>query len=266
MSGGLTIEHGQATDTGLVRNENQDFLGKFPPDHNRLNSGIGQLFIVADGLGGHNAGQVASRIAVKTIGEGYFSNPNESPPKLLKQAFQNANTAIQKEAANHPEYSGMATTCSVLALYGDTGCFAHVGDSRVYRITKYTIEQLTRDHSQVAEMARQGILTKEEAEVHPNRSVLTRALGARPQIEIDIDDTIELNKGDYFLICSDGLAKIQEKELKQITLSNPPQSACDKLIQLANDRGGHDNATVIIIKISPPKSIGQRLRSFIKGS
>lgn len=264
MSGGLTIEYGQASDTGLVRNENQDFLGKFPPDHDRLNSGIGQLFIVADGLGGHNAGQVASKIAVKTIGEGYSAKTNESPPELLKKVFQQANAAIQKEATSNPEYSGMATTCSVLALYGKTACFAHVGDSRIYRITKYTIEQLTRDHSQVAEMARQGILTKEEAEVHPNRSVLTRALGARPQIEIDIDDTIELNKGDYFLICSDGLAKIQEKELKQITLSNPPQAACDQLIELANNRGGQDNSTVIIIKINPAKGISQRLLSIFK--
>jgi len=264
MSSRLTIEYGQATHQGMVRNENQDFLGKFPPDHDRLNSGLGQLFIVADGLGGHNAGQVASKIAVETISEAYFSNPNETPPRLLKRAFQNANAAIQKEATSNPEYSGMATTCSVLALYGNIACFAHVGDSRVYRITKYTIEQLTRDHSQVAEMERQGILTKEEAEAHPNRSVLTRALGARPQINIDVDDTIELKKGDHFLICTDGLARIQEKELKHITLSNPPQAACDKLIELANERGGHDNATVMIIKITPPQSVGQRLRSFFK--
>lgn len=259
MPKNLSFTFGRATHIGLSRSENQDSYGKFPRDDDRLNAQPGQLFVVADGMGGHNAGQVASQLAVEKISEVFLSNLAEDISFILTTAFIKANSEIQHKAANNPNFEGMGTTCSALALTEDMAYIAHVGDSRIYRINRNEIKQLTEDHSHVGEMQRLGVLTKEEAENHPNRSYLTRALGAKPDIEVDVYENIKFNSGDYFLLCSDGLVKVEEKEMQRIVLSRPPRKACKKLIQMANARDGHDNVTVMIVKIESKSNLKQKL-------
>jgi len=245
----LTITVGNRTDLGLTRSENQDSLGKFPENSTDLSGPLGQLFIIADGMGGHRGGREASQTAVRIIQDIYFTNKTGDIDEVLKDALREANREIFKLASSDPNLFGMGTTCTVLSLVEDKACIAHVGDSRAYRINESTIEQLTQDHSQVGEMERQGIISQQEAKEHPQRFLLNRALGAREDVEVDIYDNIKLTPGDYFLLCTDGLAKVDDQELKEAVLSNPPQQACDQLVKLANERGGEDNVTVQVIQV-----------------
>lgn len=244
-----TITFGSKTDIGMVRGENQDAHGKFPPNTLDLSVPKGQLFIVADGMGGHAGGRQASKFAVETIGQSYLSS-SASIPESLKQAFKNANQVIYDFSINNPQFFGMGTTCIALVLQNRSGCIAHIGDSRLYRITKNDIEQLTSDHSKVAEMVRRGIITPEEARSHPERSMLYRAMGVRVGIEFDVMNGIELGSDEYYLMCTDGLTGyVEPQELQEIVLSHPPQGACNMLVDLANRRGGHDNITVQIVHV-----------------
>ena len=147
----------------------------------------------------------------------------------------------------------MGTTCTALVMKGNRACIAHVGDSRVYRINRRKIEQLTSDHSKVAELMREGVLTEKQAKTHPQRSILSRALGVGESVEVDIIDDITLRSGDFFLLCTDGLAKVTDDEIESIVLSNSVQDACEKLINVAIDRGGDDNVTVQMIRIEGNK-------------
>jgi len=249
MKKSLSISFCAFSDVGMVRNENQDSSGKFPEENDDLTNPGGQLFIVADGMGGHRGGRKASQTAVEVISQHYFSNNNANIADSLKQAFEVANFRILQLSRSNPAFEGMGTTCSVLVLKNDMAWIAHIGDSRIYRINETQIEQLTQDHSQVAEMERQGIISKEEAQTHPQRFILNRALGATADVEVDIIEEIELRAEEYFLLCSDGLANIEDVEFQETVLSNSPQTACKILVDLANERGGHDNSTVQVIKI-----------------
>ncbi|MFQ5824504.1 MAG: Stp1/IreP family PP2C-type Ser/Thr phosphatase [bacterium] len=246
----LTITFGSDTHRGLIRTDNQDYCGKYPEDSLKLFSPTGQLFLVADGMGGHMGGREASHMAVSIIQQVYFSNLSGDIPKSLHKAFETANEKIYQVATSNPNLHRMGTTCTVLALKDDKAFIAHVGDSRAYLINRNKIEQLTQDHSHVAEMRRQGILTEEEAKVHPDRSILTRALGVDSTVEVDAINNIPLIAGEYFLLCSDGLAKVDNKEIKSIILSKTPQQACERLVHLANERGGEDNVTTQVIRIN----------------
>lgn len=237
------------SDVGMVRSENQDAFAKFPDDDLDLSGPKGQLFIVADGMGGHAGGREASRLAVETIGESYFAS-NGSVVAGLKKAFTDANRAIYEYSLHHPQFHGMGTTCIALVLQKGTANAAHVGDSRLYRITSKHIEQLTNDHSKVAEMVRRGLITADESKVHPERSMLYRAMGVRADFDYDLINGIELGGDEYFLMCTDGLTSyVEDEELKEIVLSNSLQKSCDKLVDLAKQRGGHDNITVQIIHV-----------------
>ena len=249
MTEKITITFGNRTDLGLTRSENQDSLGKFPENSTDLAGPQGQLFIVADGMGGHQGGREASQTAVRIIQDIYSADTTGDIDKVLEDALQEANREIFKRASSDPSLFGMGTTCTALSIVEESVCIAHVGDSRAYRINESTIEQLTRDHSQVGEMERQGIISQQEAKEHPQRFLLNRALGAREDVEVDIYDEIKLTPGDYFLLCSDGLAKVEDEEIKKTVLSNPPQDACDELVKLANERGGEDNVTVQVIQV-----------------
>lgn len=242
------------SDRGWVRTENEDSYGKFPEDNHDLTHPAGQLFVVADGMGGHLGGREASSIAVKTVQETFFRNPQQDVAERLRHAFEAANSQILTSASQDPHLFGMGTTCTALVLQVDRVCVAHVGDSRAYRINSSTIERLTRDHSHVEDLRRQGILTEKEAREHPSRSILNRALGSEDTIEIDILEDISLESGDHFLLCTDGLAKVEREELEEIVLKYSPETACKKLIQLANDRGGEDNVTVQIVRIDAAQS------------
>jgi protein phosphatase len=154
----------------------------------------------------------------------------------------------------------MGTTCSALLLQDNKGIIGHVGDSRIYRIVKNSIEQLTDDHSTVAEMQRRGILTEEEARVHPERSHLYRALGVRPEMEIDVMHDISLGMNELFLLCTDGLVNhVEDDEICRIVLQYRPDGAVRKLVDLANERGGSDNITVEVLHVNPTESFMQRV-------
>ncbi len=244
----LSLIYSAKSDIGLIRTENQDSFGKFPEENLDLYSAKGQLFIVADGMGGHKGGKEASSIAVNVISSEYFNLQIEDS-EALKESIEKANSAIFTQAGVSSEFGGMGTTCSVLLLKDEKGVIGHVGDSRIYKIENNKLEQLTNDHTKVEEMLREGILTPEEAKNYPSKSVLARALGVEAKVRVDIITNINLNNEPIFVMCSDGLAKVSEKEILSIVSSNNTTEACNKLVDLANERGGKDNVTVLIIKI-----------------
>jgi len=246
----LCISYFGKTDIGLVRKENQDGFGKFPIDSEDLYQPKGLLYIIADGMGGHTGGKKASQLAVNVVQQVYFSFSSVSVSKCMQQAIKAANSKIYQSSEGELQNKRMGTTCSALVLEKDLAYIAHVGDSRIYRITHEKIEQLTQDHTQVAEMYRKGIISKKEAKDHPSKSVLIRALGIEPEVEVDIIDKIKVRSEDYFVLCSDGLANVEKEEILEIVLNNSPDDACEELISLANQRGGHDNVTVQVIKVN----------------
>lgn len=246
----ITIIFAAKSDIGLVRSENQDSFGIFPEDSSDIYSGKGQLFIVADGMGGHKGGKEASTIAVKVVNTEYFSSTYDESV-ALKEAIEKANTSIFNHSSDKSEFGRMGTTCSALVLKDERGVIGHVGDSRIYRIENGSIEQLTNDHTKVQEMLREGILTPEEARNYPSKSVLARALGVDENVRVDIIDNLNLKKGQSFILCSDGLAKVIKSEILHIVSNNTPSDACNILVDLANERGGKDNVTVLIIKVDP---------------
>lgn len=238
-----------ASDRGLKRRENQDAFGKFPEDDLSLSGPKGQLFIVADGMAGHAAGKEASTMAVEITRAAYFSDTAADIALSLREAMELANRRIYERANSSPEFSRMGTTCTVLVCKDDRGYIAHVGDSRAYRITRAQIEQLTSDHSKVAEMLRFGILTAEQAKNHPEKFHLFRALGLAPTVEVDVLAAFALQEGEHYLLCTDGVGRIENEVIAEIVLANPPAYACRRLIELANQSGGYDNATVQVIRV-----------------
>ena len=237
------------TDKGLRRSANEDSYGVFPRRSLESLGPKGRLFIVADGMGGLIDGRAASETAINIVHQVYFNNESEEISKSLRQAFTSANHQIFKMVEDCEPELKMGTTCTALVLAGNYGHYAHVGDSRIYRIRDSWIEQLTQDHTEVATMMYNDILTREEAQSHPERSVLDRAIGVEAQVEVDVETGILLQNGDYFVLCTDGLAKVILDEIKDIVLSRNPQEACHALIKLAIHRGGEDNITVQVIKI-----------------
>src|SRR5450432_1498532 len=255
---GKHVIYGLSTDIGMVRGNNQDSMyAMFGTSTSAESQPDFGLFIVADGMGGHHDGELASAVAIRTIAEFMAENfyiqllkrslPEGERPVLsevLAEAVQKANQAVSEEI---PEGG---TTVTVAAILSDLVYIAHVGDSRAYLITVEGIEQITRDHSLVQRLIELDQLTPEEAASHPQRNVLYRAIGQSENLEIDAV-TRRLPPGSRLLICSDGLwNQIGEANLLQIVqASKTPQEACDQLIMVANDRGGPDNITVVIIQI-----------------
>ncbi len=265
MAKPLILSYAADSDTGLVRSENQDSYTKFPADNSDLAFPGGQLFAVADGMGGHRGGKQASTIAVETLQEFFRISAHNEIPDRLTRAFDHANQRILQEAGEDAGLAGMGTTCTALVLSDDKAHICHVGDSRLYRIRKAGVEQLTTDHSQVAEMQRQGIITKEEARNHPYRSVITRALGAAETLEVDMLPAITIADGDFFLLCTDGLNEVTSEEMFTIVHSSSLNTVCPKLINLANQRGGLDNVSVIVVQIGGETQPGTGIRSFFRG-
>ena len=243
-------EYACLSDKGLHRSVNQDSFGVFPEKYFPSLCPKGQLFLVADGMGGHIAGRKASEMAINIVQESYFADADEDIPKSLIKAYKSANSQIFQESSDSVLDQKMGTTCTALVLSEDRGYIAHVGDSRIYHISKKKIEQLTNDHTEIAEMVRQDILTRDEADTHPERSVLSRALGIESDVEIDIREDIPLQSHEYFVLCTDGLAKVSPEEIRRIVLSNPPEESCKLLVELANQRGGSDNVTVQVVRIN----------------
>ncbi len=243
------IEYASLSDIGLRRTMNQDCYGVFPEDTQSVSSPKGQLFIIADGLGGHVSGNTASEMAVKIVQEEYFKNDTENIPESLRRAFQKANKLICDELSCSDPYLKMGTTCSALVLASAHGCIAHVGDSQIFHIAHTKITQLTQDHTIIADLMRRGALSEAEAQKHPEKRVLSRALGIEAEVQIDILEKINLQGEQSFVLCTDGLSKVSPEEIKDVVLAASPEQACRTLVQMANDRGGSDNVTVQVIKL-----------------
>lgn len=227
---------GSRTDVGCVRDHNEDSLIVTPP-----------LFVVADGMGGHAAGEVASEIAVQTIAEHAPQHPNG---EALADAVCLANEEIIKAAEEGRGRMGMGTTCTAAMLEGERLIVAQVGDSRAYLLHEGRLQQITRDHSLMADMIEAGHLTPEEARIHPNRSVITRALGSTANAAPDVYE-LNVETGDRLLLCSDGLSSmIWDDEIERIMLTTPdPQRCASNLVSAALDAGGYDNVTVIVVNV-----------------
>ena len=252
----LQLKVSGKTDVGLVRPGNEDYLHLDPDNH---------IYAVCDGMGGHQAGEVASMTASQTIRTAFteFGGQNLDssalnigrtlPPmgeRLLK-SIRMANRAIHNRASENPELSGMGTTVVAVAFEADIMSVCHVGDSRAYRLRERDLEPLTRDHSWIAEVQETQGLSTEEANSFVGKNVITRALGVRDNVEVDYR-IVKVRTGDKFILCSDGLCGFaDDDEIFDVAIkySDDPNKLTDALVQMANDRGGSDNVTVITIEV-----------------
>jgi protein phosphatase len=252
--GRLVVRVALRTDVGKVRSENQDYATFTKPEEEAGRQPGGRLMVVADGMGGHRGGATASRMAGDTVKEHYLHATTQDIPTALQEALRSANAKIWAEAQTNAELRGMGTTTSALVVQGNLGWFAHVGDSRIYMVRGDQIRQLTDDHSLVATMVREGLLTSQEAENHPRRNVLQRSMGVGEDVEIDIRGPIGLQEGDTFVLCSDGLhGLVKEEEILDVA-KLPIEQAADEFVKRALDRGAPDNVTVIVARVETEKS------------
>jgi protein phosphatase len=226
------------TDTGRQRNANEDSLFT-----------RGLVFVVADGMGGAQAGEVASKAAVEVFDRGL---PEAPPERVLEQTIEAANRTIHERAHSDPNLAGMGTTTTamIVDLEAEEVAIGHVGDSRAYRFRAGKLERLTRDHSLVEEMRRKGQLTDAQAEDHPQRSIITRALGPEPEVKVDVQ-TVPAQPGDVFLICSDGLTTMLDEDhiARILARASSMDSAVRALVDEANRAGGRDNITVVALRL-----------------
>ncbi len=234
------------TDIGLVRNENQDSSAY------GIISADCVWAVICDGMGGVKGGKTASSVAVNHISECIERDYNEDMSDedladMLIGAVNGANLAVYKAAMDEPELAGMGTTCELVLVRGDTVHVVHVGDSRAYSIRGGKILQITEDHSLVQEMVRRGELTPDQAMRHPNKNLITRALGVAHDVDVDYIE-VEFEEGDILLLCSDGLSNFVTKaDLVRTVSDNKGDIMIDTLVEIAKRRGGHDNITVTVI-------------------
>ena len=275
---GLQVIAAGCSDVGRVREQNEDAIGLCEAGEQILLSQWGQLYLLADGAGGHAAGEVASRTAVETIATVYYQQTASQPPETIAQsrslvkhlngpledvalpassinyAFLTAHARLQELSALKPEYTGMATTCLAAIVKEAHILLAHVGDSRAYLVrpragSAPAITCLTDDHSMAAEFMRRGIISFEQARQSPSRHRVLRLLGGNAQ-QTPFPDltTCLVQPGDRLLLCCDGLwSMLSEEQIAQVVCSNTPQEACDMLIRLANEAGGEDNISAVVL-------------------
>ena len=239
------------SDVGKLRKLNEDYCGCYFKEDNNLS-----IFVLADGMGGHNAGEIASRVTVESIlakvSEFMDSNQSKMTDKRIKElasdAIINANNNVVSLSAKNSGMRGMGTTVVMAALWGDKACISHVGDSRAYLVSDGKIKQLTTDHSYIEELIKEGSISRERAKNHPDRNMITRAIGVEDVVIIDTD-VVKIKDLDAIILCSDGLTNlIDENEILDVFLKG--QSAdeiCDELLKEANKRGGYDNITIVVV-------------------
>jgi PPM family protein phosphatase len=271
---GTALEVVTATDPGMVRSHNEDSIA--------ADAQYG-LAVLADGMGGYNAGEVASGIAVAMLTtemkqaleerEPHLTNGSSGEPlavTLIRENSAKANAAIFQTAKSQPQYAGMGTTLVVALFYNNRMTVGHVGDSRMYRLRNDQLEQVTRDHSLLQEQIDSGMITKEQARFSQNKNLVTRAVGIDPEVETEIH-TYEVALGDIYLLCSDGLNDMVVDDDIQSTLTtlqaNLPLAA-KQLVQLANDNGGRDNVSVILVRVlkdfAVPTGVFAKFRSWFR--
>lgn len=245
------IEVASLTDVGLQRGNNEDSFLYWEPDSDDDFGRKGCLAAVADGMGGYEGGQEASRLAVETVRHVYDRDFDGNAQTTLVSALQSAHEMIQRYALDHPELQGMGTTCTALSIIGRQLCFAHIGDSRLYLVREESISRLTRDHSYISRLVESGIVREEDAESHPQRHILTAALGSgRDVIPHVPEQPLALEDGDTLLLCTDGLwGVVGEPEIASVVRAHSASDACLRLVRKAIEGGGPDNITVQILRI-----------------
>lgn len=234
------------TDIGKNRTENQDYVLSVPSPVGRL----ANLYLVADGMGGHRAGGFASRFCVETIHRLAAESSQEEPAAVLRDVIEQTNSLLREEAEADPALSGMGTTIVAATVEGSTLCVANVGDSRLYVFRQGTLNQITEDHSLVEVMIRNGDLDRNEARFHPNKNIITRALGGLPEVEVDFFE-VPLQGEEIILMCSDGLSNmVDDEEMGEILekYGSDLETAADQLVRRANDYGGRDNIAVVLVR------------------
>lgn len=246
------IQYAGLSDIGFRRQNNQDaYVVQLSNERERWEE-RGHLFVVADGMGGHAVGEMASKMAVDAVPHTYLKLKDLDPATALRAAIEMANTAIHERGLLNRDFLRMGTTCTTLLMCPQGAIVGHVGDSRAYRIRQQRIEQLTSDHSLVWELIRQGKVKPEDAERLYPRNVITRSLGPEPQVQVDVEGPFDAQPGDTFVLCSDGLTShVTDPEIGMIAGELPPSEACRLLVHLANLRGGVDNTTVIAVRVVP---------------
>lgn len=246
----MKLRFGVKSDKGMVREINEDsckVISGYP--------GVPSAFIVADGMGGHNSGEIASKLAVDFISDYILSSPSSFTgendiPSEISRMIEKANSSIYSSSMEHANNYGMGTTLTVAIEVTKKLYIGHIGDSRAYVVRHGGIEQITTDHSFIEELIKSGTLTREEAENHPKKNVITRALGCIESIESDIY-IYDIIENDIFIICTDGLTNmLGEDVIKNMAQQfDDPQEACDRMVEAANKNGGNDNITVVVIRI-----------------
>jgi len=246
------IQYASISDIGFRRQNNQDSsVIQLCPDREQWPD-KGHLFVVADGMGGHAVGELASKIAVDTIPHNFFKMKNVDQKTAIHDSITAANNAIYERGTLNRDFERMGTTCTSLVLSPEGVVIGHVGDSRAYRIRADHIDQLTFDHSLQWELIRQGQMDPEEVKLKEPRHVITRSLGPEPAVEVDVEGPYPVQSGDIFVLCSDGLnGHVDDSEIGMIASAMPPRQACRALVNLANLRGGSDNITIVIVEVGP---------------
>jgi serine/threonine protein phosphatase PrpC len=256
----LRITVGALTDVGQVRDHNEDALDYHQPREREVLAQKGRLYLVADGMGGHVAGEVASQCVVGTVRASYYESRAQTVRQALSKAIQQANANLYEDTSGEESREKMATTLVGAVVRGRQLHVANIGDSRAYLLRGDALRRLTEDHSFVTELVKRGRISEEEAANHPQRNIVTRVLGTKPNVEADFYEEA-IQPGDTVILCTDGLwGEVSEKELAQVvTRPLPPQEMASELVALANQRGGPDNITVIILRIGEPSPLAHLL-------
>lgn len=246
------LELASLSDVGCQREANEDSYAYWEPEDDGVFERLGRLAVIADGMGGHEGGQIASRIAVDVVEKTYSGSSEPDIQKRLLEAFRQAHSRIQQLAQQSPVLEGMGTTCTAFAVVQGALYYAHVGDSHLYLLHQGKLRLLTHDHSLVARLLENGVIRAEEVENHPQKHVLTAALGVAEEVEPDCPiEPLALQESDVLLLCTDGLwGQASDSEIQQVLSAKPPMDACRTLVALAKERGGPDNITVQIARIS----------------
>jgi protein phosphatase len=244
----ITFDYAGLSEQGPIRDNNEDAIAAHMPLDPAVQLQKGSLFLIADGVGGNRAGEVASRAGTEKLAELYYAG-GKNPLTALQRAFKQANLYICDLGMTNPAYRRMATTLSAIALVGSQLYIGHVGDTRIYHLRAGTIQQLTNDHSEVGELVRMQILTTEEAQHHPRRHIITRSLGSDLMTQIDFR-TEPIQAGDSFVLCTDGLWELlSASEIAHEVAQSSATEACQHLVALALERGTEDNLSVQVVKV-----------------
>ncbi len=247
---GKKVEVAVSTDVGRVREENQDHFWLREPADTDEERRLGTLVVVADGMGGHSGGTVASHSALEAVEATFPSSSEQSMFGLLHQSIKSANERVLQEQRDDPQIKEAGTTCVALLIRGRVAMVAHLGDSRAYLFRGGETQQITRDHTYVNELIELGLLTEEQARTHADKNIITRCVGMGAKIDVDFNRR-ELEREDVLVLCSDGLTNmVKDEEIRAIVCSHDPKAACGHLISLANERGGDDNITVAVVRVN----------------